>query len=1383
MRVFDFIKLPIALMLIFAILSTNVLASKDHAPSGKYKIIGRDFIDDISYKKKPNPIKVFIKLKKGTKFSLNDLPKIKRNKLRLLKRYAGMNLYVVEIQPEEIEALASLDSVEYVEIARPFRLFLNDSVPLINADEVWNFGVSGINITGVNVSVCAIDTGVDYTHPDLGRCTLSNNSVEGIVYDYSLESAHPYDNNVTVNYTIQNSSFNGIGVHFSRISTEPLDDFVRVYDENGTLLAEYTGEYRNVWISANGSAIIISLSTDDSINGYGFSIDQVVNGTAKTEFTWQNCKKVVYGYDFAHDDPDPMDEYPYGANEGHGTHVAGIIGANGSLKGVAPDVNILAAKVFDYWGNTDEGIIVEAIDWCINNSKKYNVVAISMSLGTEDLYSTYCDANYPTLAAFIDKAVAHNISVVVATGNAGSTSGISSPACVYNATRVAATDKYDNIATFSNRASGFEYTFMAPGKDIYSTIPPDGYALMSGTSMATPHISGAIALLAQAYRSLYGFTPAPSFIKELINNTGKLIYDSGTGTYYPRIDVYAAFKYIYPFEFIYPKDRVFYTNHTFIVINVSLNDLFSNIDTVILNLNGTNNTMVKENTGKNITASYNITDLNDGQYSYLVSFNDTAGRTFESMTRELVVDLTAPLVDFSDPTPKNSSAWNLTYVLINLSVYDLNPDQVIFYWNGSKEIYVWQDTSEYLLISETDLSDGNYSFYAIATDKAGNVKSTDVYSFYVMVPPDIFLTSPINTTYGTTEILINLTTRDNTAIDTCWYQYNDTTVTLENCSNTTFFALNNTQSTLTVCANDTHGNVNCTQITFTVDTTPPELIVTYPQNNSRSNTAQVNISFFAVDNLAEYITCNLSVTNETNKVYSSQVMVENHTQKQETLNLQDGCFELIINCFDDALNADTAYALVHIDTNPPNIFLNITNFSYFNFINISLFINVSDIHEFNSTVYIDGVTLAWLDENNSSLQTTLTLNEGIHNISVLSVDGFNNTEKKSVIFGVDLTPPEITRFELLKSEIYVGDVLNQDDFICEAGDNLSGIESKIIMGIDTSTEGEKEARCIVYDKAGNVGVKTLSYYVKSKPISSSGSAVTGFVISSASEENATILENESHTGELIYKIKRPVPEVVIKPEVELMPVYKIKVEFNSPQTGTISILKLKDLPFKDFFFQQKHYVSIDGFDIKVSTSDVRKMEIYFTIQKDIVKEQMLNLSTVKLVRFTNTTTYVYDTTFLEDVGDRYLFKSDVDHLSQFIIVAQTAQETLTKTTEQGIEKESELIEKIVLEIPEKSQEKRRINPSFLSKYIKQISQHSFHILSMVVVFVVVVFSYRKREIFRMKLTSGIISVVNNLKKLIPRKSIEEKREECLRELEYVEAKLEELKKKLEEEDA
>ncbi len=208
------------------------------------------------------------------------------------------------------------------------------------------------------------------------------------------------------------------------------------------------------------------------------------------------------GWDFVNDDPDPLDD------NGHGSHVAGIItadGINADAKGVASDAGIIAGKVLSASGGGYFSDVVAAIYWAVdgtdgiaNTPDDFNADAISMSLGTSPpwTYNGFCDNALPDLTNAIKYAVDRGVIVVVAAGNSGG-SGVSIPGCISYSTTACAVDSGDNIASFSGRGTAVDIT--APGVCIFSSVLGTSYATASGTSMATPMVSGTVALIKFAH--------------------------------------------------------------------------------------------------------------------------------------------------------------------------------------------------------------------------------------------------------------------------------------------------------------------------------------------------------------------------------------------------------------------------------------------------------------------------------------------------------------------------------------------------------------------------------------------------------------------------------------------------------------------------------------------------------------------------------------------------------------------------------------------------------------------------------------------------------------------------------------------------------------------
>lgn len=182
-------------------------------------------------------------------------------------------------------------------------------------------------------------------------------------------------------------------------------------------------------------------------------------------------------------------------DNGHGTHVAGIIGArNNSVGtvGIAPDSSLYAVKVLAQDGSGYLSDVVAGIDWSITN--KMDIINLSLGSASDS----------STLKQVVDKAYSQGIIVVAAAGNTGTADGsgdnVNYPARYDAVIAVAATDSSDQKASFSSTGNTVEVA--APGVKVISTYLNNQYAYMSGTSMAAPYVAGNLALLKQAYPTL-----------------------------------------------------------------------------------------------------------------------------------------------------------------------------------------------------------------------------------------------------------------------------------------------------------------------------------------------------------------------------------------------------------------------------------------------------------------------------------------------------------------------------------------------------------------------------------------------------------------------------------------------------------------------------------------------------------------------------------------------------------------------------------------------------------------------------------------------------------------------------------------------------------------
>jgi subtilisin len=198
------------------------------------------------------------------------------------------------------------------------------------------------------------------------------------------------------------------------------------------------------------------------------------------------------GVDFSH--PDLRDSIAGGINlihrhlpplddNGHGTHISGTIaaGAGQGMSGVAPHAKLYAVKAFDHNGTSFVTDIVKGIDWCVS----HGIHIINMSFGMKS-YS-------PSLETAVRNAAKEGVVIIASSGNEGKKGIIDYPARFPNTIAVGATGRNGKIAGFTNRSTQID--IYAPGERIVSTWLNGKYQELSGTSMATSHVSGVAALM------------------------------------------------------------------------------------------------------------------------------------------------------------------------------------------------------------------------------------------------------------------------------------------------------------------------------------------------------------------------------------------------------------------------------------------------------------------------------------------------------------------------------------------------------------------------------------------------------------------------------------------------------------------------------------------------------------------------------------------------------------------------------------------------------------------------------------------------------------------------------------------------------------------------
>lgn len=265
--------------------------------------------------------------------------------------------------------------------------------------------------------------------------------------------------------------------HVSAIVAEIPESAIRALEKNPAILSIEVDHY----VSINRQQQDWGISTvnapaawEDGFTGKGINIAVLDTGIAE-----HPDLVISGGVSKIPNHPSFLDD------NGHGTHVAGIIGARNNdfgIVGVAPEANLFSVKVLDHNGVGLVSHFVAGIDWAIEN----NMDIVNISLGRA--------RHSNSLKNVVEKAYNKGVLVVAAAGNSGGE--IEFPAIYGAAIAVSAINSNHQLASFSARGASIEIT--APGVNVLSTYLNNSYARMDGTSMAAPYVTGVLALLKEA---------------------------------------------------------------------------------------------------------------------------------------------------------------------------------------------------------------------------------------------------------------------------------------------------------------------------------------------------------------------------------------------------------------------------------------------------------------------------------------------------------------------------------------------------------------------------------------------------------------------------------------------------------------------------------------------------------------------------------------------------------------------------------------------------------------------------------------------------------------------------------------------------------------------
>lgn len=237
--------------------------------------------------------------------------------------------------------------------------------------------------------------------------------------------------------------------------------------------------------------------------------------------------QLIAGFDFTEKVPAPggaVDGY------GHGTHVAGVIGAKANngmgIAGIAPGCKLMPVRIFNNWGHSEGGLSTAAVIWAVDHGAK----VINASWGSPMLGEA--------AKAAYEYAIAKDVVFVAAVGNSGKEDTEYYPGASPEAIGVSAVNSDDRWASFSTFGEWVDLA--APGANVLSTYPlklGNGYKIMDGTSMAAPFVSAAAALVRSQYPSL-----TQAQVRAQLERTAKDVIMTGKDKYagWGRVDIARA---------------------------------------------------------------------------------------------------------------------------------------------------------------------------------------------------------------------------------------------------------------------------------------------------------------------------------------------------------------------------------------------------------------------------------------------------------------------------------------------------------------------------------------------------------------------------------------------------------------------------------------------------------------------------------------------------------------------------------------------------------------------------------------------------------------------------------------------------------------------------
>lgn len=1087
---------------------------------------------------------------------------------------------------------------------------------------------------------------------------------------------------------------------------------VEIYEDIVFQLYAEKNENKNIRTALDNSVVSIGANYSReilNITGRNITVAVIDSGIDYNHTDLGGCFgtgcRVKDGYDFENNDSDPYDDY------GHGTHVAGIIGANGTVIGVAPEVEFLAVKSCDSLGNCNLSHVIEGIEWAANNGADI----ISMSLGGSYSSVVYSNTGKDSTSLAVEAAVNSGKIVVIAGGNHGpGISTIAVPGAAENVITVGNVDDQgtetqddDTIADSSSRGpSAFgrlDPDIVAPGESIYSTYPNNNYNIMSGTSMATPHVAGVAALLLEQNGAMTPAEVRRILMNSAVNISGK-VFEVGAGEVNAKnallfnLSSIVEARNSYNFsvlndrwEFIMPTNGTEYANLTI----YNNNEYEINFTLVISEFENMENSLTLNTSqfsfpqsivvpaNNNYTIGINFT-VNNFSSLYATTYGGKMmllGNDSKNITIPIVV--TVPIKNYANIVRTLTYSGEDEGDVLYYAYYNPKPgnETIRISWNNISndlDLYIYNSTGH--IYTYVGYADTNY-------ESNNTLLNNDLIWF--RIHGFEFSPSPFNFTINITDngnIAPNITNVTNAegVADFNFSLFENVTIT--------FHFTNIDNDSLTFTFNDTRytqESISDNNVTYTLATNSSLLgehhVRLTIQDEYGANTySDITVVVFDVQITSFYPTNLTPVVRKNDTINFTQTSTDpqdnpldyfwyidgilNSTSENLTINTTDmpnDNYNITFKVTNNVTNATKEWNLT-IDSYGPSITIVSPN-ETINDTFIPIIFNVSDI---------SGLSSCWYNINNSlqnitisgCTNTSTTLLNGNYTITLYSNDSFGFISSANRTFEVaDITPPRILSTgpsgEIEYTEEVTLTVTLNENSTCKRSDedesyadmNHLFTRTGTTNTVDYEVQGGHSylfyVRCI--DVAGNENTQQTIINFSVEEYSGGGSGGAGSGTTTAPASITTPSSNLNSKSLFVIEAKDNITFNVNSENIALKYAFvKIMSIKRNVELSTIQH-EFSTAPAvgNSFDNDRQKYAFLEIKHSNLDNAEIESVKLLFKVTKSWIEENYIDISSIKMYRYTNSWNELPTTIYSQD-STGVTYEATSPGLSYFIIAGK-----------------------------------------------------------------------------------------------------------------------------------